>query len=350
MAVLRIATRSSRLAVRQAELVADAIRRPRGGLTIELLPVATRGDRHAGSLSDLGGKGLFTRELEDALRRGQADLAVHSAKDLPATMAEDFVILACPPREDARDAIVRRAGALPAESAGACLPAAGRQVPPASCSIASSARQAAPSSSGSPPAALPCLPAGATVGTSSLRRRAQLLALRPDLGIVPIRGNVDTRVRKALDAGEGTVDAVVLAMAGLRRIGLDSACAGRVHPLSVEEVIPAAGQGILAVQALAARADLAEPLAAADDPPSRQALLAERTVVAALGAHCRSCLAVHVARDGGAWRGWAMAARPDGSGMIRLVARGLTAGDAAAALLRDLLDRGGRDLIHYRGT
>ena len=154
---LRIGTRGSRLALAQARIAADLLCSCHQGLNVEIVPLATRGDRHRGALAPVGGKGLFTAELEAALREGRLDLAVHSAKDLPAAMADDLVIAAVPPRADVRDVLLSRDGTTVAD-----------------------------------------LPAGAWVGTGSLRRRAQLLDLRGDLEITPLRGNVETRVSKVL--------------------------------------------------------------------------------------------------------------------------------------------------------
>ncbi|HAU36818.1 MAG TPA: hydroxymethylbilane synthase, partial [Phycisphaerales bacterium] len=204
---LRIGTRRSRLATAQATLVVDALRRAHPGLACELAPLLTRGDRRTGPLADAGGKGLFTAELEDALRAGRIHLAVHSAKDMPAEMPAGLVIAAVPDRADPRDALVSRDGLAPAD-----------------------------------------LPRGARVGTGSERRRVQLLALRDDLEIVALRGNVETRLSAALD---GALDAVVLAMAGLERVGLAQEHATRVRPLDVATFLPAAGQGALAVQSQA---------------------------------------------------------------------------------------------------
>ena len=305
MKTIRIATRGSLLAVRQSQLVADAIRARHPGLAVELVPLVTRGDRRRGPLAPVGGKGLFTRELEEALRAGRVHVAVHSAKDLPAAMDPDFAIVAVPPREDARDAIVSRYGGLDE------------------------------------------LPRGATVGTGSLRRRAQLLAVRDDLNVAAVRGNIETRVKKAL-APSAELDAVVLAMAGLKRSGLAEQHGGLVHPLEAADFIPAAGQGTLAVQVLASETALAELVAPLDDTPAHQALLAERGVLRELGADCRSCVAVHVAPRERGWHGWAMVARPDGSDMVRLSAEAPSAATVADGLLTSLRQRGADDVLRGR--
>ena len=300
---LRIATRRSNLAMRQSRLVADSLRAHHEGLEVALVSMSTRGDRHRGPLEAVGGKGLFTRELEEALRTGRAHLAVHSAKDLPAEMSPEFAIAAVPLRADPRDALVSR-------FAGA----------------------------GS-------LPPGAAVGTGSTRRGAQLLALRGDLAVTPIRGNVETRLNKALSA-DGGLDATVLAMAGLLRSGLAESHAEFIHPLDVEDVIPAAGQGALALQALRDDADVTALLAPLDDGASHAALSAEREVLRRLGADCHSCLAVYVAPEQGRWCARGMVARPDGTGMIRGQCLGPTAPEAGQALLTALREQGAEGLLH----
>jgi len=290
----------------QSRQVADAMVALAPGLKVDLVPVLTRADRAPGPLAEIGGKGLFTAELEEALRSGEIHLAVHSGKDVPAAMPPDLTIAAVPRRADARDALVRPGGGGPDS-----------------------------------------LPQGATVGTSSLRRRAQLLAERADLNVVPIRGNVETRLNKALDPdAPGKVDAVVLAVAGLIRSGLDAAHADSIWPLDVGKFVPAAGQGALALQTLADPAGrLAGLLAALDHAPSHQAFEAERAVLRGLGADCRSCVAVHVARRGDGWRGRAMVARSDGSDPVRLYARGDAPAEVADSLLADLDKKGAVKLL-----
>ena len=302
MTKLRIATRRSNLAVRQSRLVADSISSHHEGLEVELVAMTTLGDRVRGPLWPAGGKGLFTRELEEALRSGRVELAVHSAKDLPAEMAADFTIAAVPARADPRDALISRLGGVDG------------------------------------------LPAGAAVGTGSLRRRAQLLALRDDLAVTAVRGNVETRLNKALADG-AKLHAVVLAMAGLIRSGLADSHADFIHPLDPGDVVPAAGQGALAVQALRDNAAVAELLAPLDDPVARAALSAERGVLRRLGADCRSCLAVHVAPQAGLWCARGVVARPDGGGMIRVERVAPCADEAAEALLAGLYEQGAADLL-----
>jgi len=281
------------------------IRQVRPGITAELVAISTRGDRHAGPLAEVGGKGLFTKELEEALRQGRVDMAVHSAKDLPAEIAGEFIIAAVPPRQDPRDVLAGRHGGLDK------------------------------------------LAQGATVGTGSLRRRAQLLAVRADINVVPIRGNVETRLKRAVcDTAE--MDAVVLAMAGLNRGGLAEPYRQYIHPLDPERIIPAAGQGLLALEAMADRTDVARVLSAIEDADSRAALEAERAVLRGLGAGCQSCLAIHVSRAGGRWLGRAMAARPDGRDAIRLSCESSSAVEAGKDLLSRLIERGADRLVGER--
>lgn len=236
-ATLRLGTRRSALAMAQAHLVADAIQALTGG-PVELIEITTHGDVSAEPLARIGGTGVFVSALRDAVLSGGVDLAVHSYKDLPTAPARGLVIAAVPAREDPRDVLVARDGRKLAD-----------------------------------------LPAGAVVGTGSPRRAAQLRATRPDLDIRPIRGNVDTRIRLV---SSGDVDAVVLARAGLARLGrLDEVA----QVLDVDEMLPAPAQGALAVEC-ASGTDLAAHLAELDDPASRAAVEAERAVLAALEAGC----------------------------------------------------------------
>ncbi|MDE2369083.1 MAG: hydroxymethylbilane synthase [Burkholderiales bacterium] len=293
-----IATRESRLALWQAHHVRDALG-ARFGLQVELLGMTTRGDQILDrALSKVGGKGLFVKELETALEEGRADLAVHSLKDVPMDLPAGFALAAIWAREDPRDAFVsnRYAG-------------------------------------------LDELPQGAVVGTSSLRRVVQLLAARPDLRIEPLRGNLDTRLRK-LD--EGGFDAIVLAAAGLMRLGLEARIRGR---FDVVRMIPAAGQGALGIEVREDAQELRALLAQTIDKPTFLAAHAERAVSRALGGSCSMPLAAHAVFEGG--RLAIAAALGDGADprrpllRVRLdaavadeaAARAL--GEAAAARLRD---------------
>jgi hydroxymethylbilane synthase len=247
---LVIATRESRLALWQAQHV-QALLGSRLGMTASLLGMTTRGDQIVDrTLSKVGGKGLFVKELETALESGQAHLAVHSLKDVPMVLPDGFELAAVLDREDPRDAFI-------------------------------STRHAS----------LADLPQGALVGTSSLRRVAQLLALRPDLRVAPLRGNLDTRLRK-LD--EGGYDAIVLAAAGLMRLGLG----GRIRArFAVDAMIPVAGQGALGLEIRSDDAALHERLATLVDADAWLAVHAERAVARVLGGSCSMPLAAFAARD-----------------------------------------------------
>jgi hydroxymethylbilane synthase len=281
--LLRIATRGSPLAVAQTKLVAAMIERATGART-ELVLVRTSGDRIADrALAAIGGKGLFVKELEETLLAGGADLAVHSAKDLPAALAPGTALAAFPERADARDALI---------------------------GAARGARIAA-------------LPKGARIGTGSLRRRAQLLLARPDLEIVPLRGNVETRIAKI--AGEALAG-VILACAGLDRLGKGDRIDERIDP---DAMLPAVGQGVLALQTREG-APVAAALAAIDHAPTRAAIAAERAFLARLAGDCNVPLAAHAAVAGGevALRG--LLANADGTRVLRAAARA-PAGDAERA-------------------
>lgn len=247
-----IATRESRLALWQAEHV-KALLESRLGATVRLLPMTTRGDQILDrTLAKVGGKGLFVKELETALADGRADLAVHSLKDVPMDLPDGFALPAVLAREDARDAFV-------------------------------SSRHAA----------LGELPAGAVVGTSSLRRVVQVRALRPDVVVEPLRGNLDTRLRKLDD---GHYAAIVLAAAGLMRLGLERRIRCR---FDTGEMLPCAGQGALAIETRADAGELNAMLATLTDRRSELAVLAERAVSRALGGSCSVALAAHAAwREG----------------------------------------------------
>jgi len=243
---LSIATRESRLALWQAEHVRDLLAQ-RFGARVDLLGMTTRGDQILDrSLSKVGGKGLFVKELEAALEDGRAQLAVHSLKDVPMEMPPGFVLAAVLEREDERDAWVSNQHAD-----------------------------------------LASLPHGGRVGTSSLRRVVQLMALRPDLVIEPLRGNLDTRLRKLDD---GQYDAIVLAAAGLVRLGL----AGRIRlRFDAQQMIPAAGQGALGIEVREDATTLRELLAGLTHRPTWLAVHAERAVSRALGGSCSMPLAAH---------------------------------------------------------
>lgn len=281
---LRIGTRGSRLAMAQAEEIA-ALLGERGHET-EIAPMTTAGDRGASpAASPAGTKGLFVAEITDALARGEVDLAVHSAKDLPSEDPPGIVVAAVPQRGLPYDVLVSRDEELPEEP---------------------------------------------VVGTSSLRRRAQLLRIHPNATVRDLRGNVDTRLRKM---AEGTLDALVLAAAGLARLGVSPE---HLRPLPVDEMVPAPGQGALAVQARAGD-EAAEVAAAIDHPASRAAFETERRVVTLLGGGCRLPLGAYAEPRADAVRLLAVVVRPDGSDLLWSQVEGTdpeqVAGEAGQALL-----------------
>jgi len=272
-----IATRESPLALWQANFVKARLEEASPGLRVELLGMRTQGDRWLSTpLSEVGGKGLFIKELEQALLDGRADIAVHSMKDVPAELEPAFVLAAIGFRDDVRDALVSPDGR-----------------------------------------SLARLPAGARIGSASLRRQAQLLARRPDLQVRPVRGNVGTRLSK-LDAGE--FDALMLAAAGLKRLGL----ADRVTEyLEVEASMPAAGQGALGIECLAEADDIRRLIGQFDDPVVGACVRAERGVSAGLGADCSAPLGAYAQPDGaGGIHLRALLAVPDGSRVLRATASG----------------------------
>ena len=266
---IRLGTRGSPLALAQARLVRAALAAAHGWSedAIEIVTIRTSGDRiQDRPLSEAGGKGLFTKEIEEALLAGAIDLAVHSAKDMPTVLPEGLMLAACLPREDVRDAFISRKAASLRE-----------------------------------------LPQGAVVGTASLRRQAQVKRLRPDVSTVVLRGNVETRLRK-LDAGE--VDATLLALAGLKRLGLaDKATA----LLDVDEFLPAVGQGAVTIEARVDDARTRELLAKIDHADTSVALDCERAFLAVLDGSCRTPIAGHAVLNGDALRFRGMILRPDGS-------------------------------------
>ena len=298
--MLVIASRGSQLALWQARWVESRLAVL--GMESRIEIIRTTGDKITDvPLAQVGGKGLFTKEIEEALADGRADLAVHSLKDLPTELPEGLVLAAVPEREDPRDAIV---GATLAE-----------------------------------------LPAGARVGTSSLRRAAQLRRLRPDLAIESIRGNLDTRLRK-LD--EGRYRAIVLAAAGLKRLGWAARIAEILPP---EVMCPAVGQGALAIETTGPGRAAVRAL---DDPATHAAVVAERGLLAALGGGCQVPIGAHAEVAGGRLSMFAVVCSPDGAALVR----GASEGDVrdAETIGRDLgavlLGRGARAILEavYAGS
>ena len=303
MSALRLGTRGSALALAQSGTTARAVEE-RTGRPVELVPVVTRGDVDSRAIAQIGGTGVFVTALRDALLRGEVDLAVHSYKDLPTAPADGLIIAAVPPREDPRDALVARDGLTLGE-----------------------------------------LPTGARVGTGSPRRAAQLRALGLGLDVVAVRGNVDTRVGKVTS---GDLDAVVLARAGLARLGRLDEVTEVLDPL---QVLPAPAQGALAVECRKDDPELVDLLAALDDPDSRTAVTAERALLAALEAGCTApvgALAEVAEGDDGlelSLRG--LAAAVDGSDSVRRTATGPTsaAEEVGRRLAAELLDLGAAELM-----
>jgi hydroxymethylbilane synthase len=306
--LVRIATRGSKLALWQAEHVRALLQGEEPALRVELVILKTTGDKILDRpLAEVGGKGLFVKEIEEAVADGRADLAVHSMKDLPAEVAPGLEVLAVPPREDPRDALLVRAGL-------------------------SASRLAE-------------LPQHARVGTSSLRRMCQLRAVRPDLEVVPLRGNVDTRLRRL---GEGAFDAIVLAAAGLRRLGLAEHIR---HVLEPGEMLPAIGQGALAIEGRCEDAVTRVRLGRLDHPPTAVCVAAERAFLGRLGGGCRTPLAAHAVLAGTATEGrivlTGLVGRPDGSEVLHDRIEGAVNSAAAlgVTLAEQLLGRGAERIL-----
>ncbi len=298
--MIRIATRRSPLARWQANHVADLLRAREPGADVRLHELVTKGDKILDvALARVGGKGLFVKEIEDALLAGDAEIAVHSMKDLPAELAAGLVVGAVPVREDPRDAL--------------CSPKYG---------------------------SLAALPARAKVGTSSLRRAAQLKALRPDLRIEIVRGNVETRLRKA---SEG-LDAVVLAYAGLRRLGLADHATQLFDP---SEMLPAVAQGALALEARGSDLATLARLAPLDHPETRQRVEAERGLLRRLEGGCQVPIAAHATVKDGWLTLVALVASLDGTQLVRGERSGPTAEARALgeALGEELLAKGAAEIL-----
>jgi hydroxymethylbilane synthase len=295
---LRLGSRKSPMAIVQSELVAALITE-RTGRPVEMVGVTTLGDVSRAQLTQIGGTGVFVSALREALLSGEVDLAVHSLKDLPAGAAPGITLAAVPPRDDPRDALVARDGAKLAD-----------------------------------------LPAGARIGTGSPRRAAQLLAIRGDLQTVPIRGNAGTRLRQVTD---GELDGVVLAAAGLARIGQQNAISQVFEP---DEMLPAPGQGALAVECRDDDPELAGLLAAVNDEASMAAAVAERSLLEALAAGCSAPVGGYAAGTGQLLMRAAVLS-PDGTRALR------AHGSAPAAdarrlgqdLAAELLRRGASDFL-----
>lgn len=301
-----IGTRGSALALWQANHIGAELQRLHPGLSIVQRIIVTDGDRfQSGPVIELGGKGVWVKEIEQALLAGTIDLAVHSLKDVPSELAAGLVLAAIPPRADARDVLVSRTGH-----------------------------------------ALAQLPPGSRVGTSSLRRVCQVRALRPDVTVELLRGNVDTRLRKVAD---GVVDAAILAAAGLDRLGLADRITERLSP---EQMLPAIGQGALAIETRADDPRVRELCRALSDPDAESTVAAERALLAALGAGCRTPVGGFAQVEGAGGlvvRG--LVGRPDATVMLYESVRGPRdqAGALGTALAEQLLARGAAAILAELG-
>jgi len=298
--IIRIGTRSSPLALWQAQWVKDQLEQQWPALGVELVPIKTSGDRFQNiSLSRIGGKGLFVKEIEEALQAGRVDLAVHSVKDVPAVLPAGLSLSVIPQREDPRDVLITSNGETLDE-----------------------------------------LPAGTRVGTSSLRRQALLLHLRPDLHIAMLRGNVETRLRKQR-AGE--VDATILAAAGLKRLGLMPA---RSHILDEQIFVPAVGQGALGIETRA-EADIGAFLRPLHHVETALAVTAERAFLGRMGGSCRTPLAAQATARAEGVTLVALIASPDGQVVLRGQEHGPaeTAEQLGIRLADRLLAQGGNEIL-----
>ncbi|HNV68651.1 MAG TPA: hydroxymethylbilane synthase [Candidatus Ozemobacteraceae bacterium] len=302
MKTLRLGTRGSRLALVQARHVQQILQKSIPDLHIEEVIIRTLGDNVTGvPLFQVGGQGLFIREIERALQSQDIDLAVHSLKDMPHALGEGLTLAAVTTRADARDVLISRAGESLAQ-----------------------------------------LASGARIGTSSLRRQAQLLSLRPDLSFVALRGNLDTRLKK-LEAGEA--DAIVLAAAGLERLGLSAHC---TQFFSFDELTPAAGQGALGLECRSADLELLTPiLAPLIDVSSQTAAQAERAFLAAVEGGCQVPLGVHATLDNSTLFIRACIGDPRGCRIVRKTISGpaTQAAELGRTIAAHLLDQGGREIL-----
>lgn len=306
---VRLGTRSSPLALAQAEEVRDRLAQAHPALAapeaIELVPLSTTGDRVTDRpLAEIGGKGLFTEDIEAALRDGRVHMAVHSMKDVPTWLPDGMVIGGVLPREDPRDALIGNADSIAA------------------------------------------LPLGATVGSASLRRQAQLLAARPDLSVINFRGNVQTRLRKV---AEGQVDATLLALAGLKRLGLDGAAAAVID---ADEMLPAVAQGAIGIEIRQADEDTQALLGAINHGPTDIRVRAERAVLDGLKGSCHTPVGVFAElEDGDGMRLRGLLAAPDGTAVFRAERRGAATDGAPMAreIAAELRTAAGPDLCRALG-
>lgn len=298
--VIRVGTRSSLLALRQAHWVKSRLEEAHPEIEVVLIHIKTSGDKLDIPLFKIGGKGLFVKEIEEALQRREVDLAVHSAKDLPATIPEGLALLAFPEREDPRDVLISKERKKWEE-----------------------------------------IPQRARIGTGSLRRRVQLLALRPDLEIVPLRGNLDTRIKKMVSM---ELDGVVLAAAGLRRMGWEDQV---TEYFSGDQMLPAIGQGVLAVEGRAEDKRIQGLVAPLHHPPTALCIGAERGFLEVLGGGCQVPIAGWAQIEGDTIRLRGLVASTDGRRIIQGERRGQAAESKAMgrALAEELLSRGAGDIL-----
>jgi hydroxymethylbilane synthase len=297
---LILGTRGSQLALWQAHWIKTRLEE--SGHQIEIKVIKTSGDKlSTASLAQSGMKGLFVKEIEEALLEGSVDLAVHSLKDLPLDQPEGLSIAAVPSREDARDALISRGGRN-----------------------------------------FMNLPPSSRIGTSSLRRRSQLLSLRADIDVVPVRGNVDTRLRK-LSAGE--YDALVMAAAGVHRLGFEGQITEYFSP---SQICPAAGQGALAVEIRAGNDEVARTVGPLNDENTHQAVRAERAALGRLGGGCQTPIAAYATIEGECIAIVGVVADPNGARIIRSSARGEKNNPEAIGiqLAEDLLHQGAKTILH----
>lgn len=325
-AKLTLGTRGSKLALAQSEMMAASLRARHPGLTVELKVITTKGDRILDvALSAVGDKGLFVKELEQALLEHEVDLCVHSCKDLPSQLPAGLTLAAFPERADPRDILVMR--------------------------------ERASQGNGAPPASLASLPRGAVVGTSSLRRGCQLRAMRPDLELRDVRGNVDTRLRKL---AEGQYDALVLATAGVVRLGLLGPDGHMVSdgvafvglPIPAEQMLPAVAQGTLAIECRADDATTLALLAPLDHGPTRAAAQAERAFLRRLEGGCQVPIAAYAGFSGASLHVRGLVGSLDGATVIRGEVSGAPemAEALGVALAGDLVTRGAGAILEALAT
>ena len=298
---VRVGTRGSRLALAQTALAIAALENANPGIAFETVVVRTRGDRNRVAAVAQLGVGVFVKELEEELENGSIDMAAHSLKDMTSELAPGFHLAAVLRRGDPRDVLIsRHDGGL----AG--------------------------------------LPQGAAVGTGSMRRRALLKSARPDLRVEPIRGNVDTRLRKA--SNNGGMDAVVLAAAGLHRLSRNDAISEYFEP---EHFIPAVGQGAIAIETLESRTDMTELARSIDHDDTRAAVTAERTFLATIRGGCSAPTSAHATVNGDSLRVHAFAADKDASSVLRASATGVVSDPASVgiAVANELLESGAAELL-----